>query len=152
MGISPCVVAGGIPAVLQQSEGRSALGCHGNEYVDYVSAYGPNLFGYGFEPVDRAAAIQQALGDTLTGPSEVMVELAEAFVGMVSHAEWVMFCKNGSDATTMALVVARAHTARRTVLVARHAYHGSAPWCTPRSLRNIPGGPRAHRQLQLQRC
>ena len=131
------------PQFFSKAKGARLWDVDGNEYVDYVSAYGPNLFGYGFEPVDRAAAIQQALGDTLTGPSEVMVELAEAFVGMVSHAEWVMFCKNGSDATTMALVVARAHTARRTVLVARHAYHGSAPWCTPRPSGILPED-RAH--------
>ncbi len=131
------------PQFFSKAKGARLWDVDGNEYVDYVSAYGPNLFGYGFEPVDRAAAAQQERGDTLTGPSEVMVELAEAFVGMVSHADWAMFCKNGSDATTMALVVARAHTGRKTVLVARHAYHGSAPWCTPRPAGILPED-RAH--------
>jgi glutamate-1-semialdehyde 2,1-aminomutase len=42
-----------------------------------------------------------------------------------------MFCKNGTDATTACLMIARAHTVRRKVLRARGAYHGAAPWCTP---------------------
>jgi glutamate-1-semialdehyde 2,1-aminomutase len=54
---------------------------------------------------------------------------------MVGHAEWAMFCKNGTDATSMALTIARAHTRRRKILVAKGAYHGSAAWCTP-----IPAG------------
>jgi glutamate-1-semialdehyde 2,1-aminomutase len=51
---------------------------------------------------------------------------------MVTHADWAMFCKNGTDATSMALVTARAHTRRKTVVMAKGAYHGAAPWCTPR--------------------
>jgi glutamate-1-semialdehyde 2,1-aminomutase len=43
-----------------------------------------------------------------------------------------MFCKNGTDATTMALTAARAHTRRKTVVRAKGAYHGAAPWCVPR--------------------
>src|SRR6202050_717965 len=69
--------------------------------------------------------------DTMNGPSEIMVELAEKFVSMVSHADWVIFCKNGTDATTMAMLTARSHTKKRKILVATKAYHGSAPWCNP---------------------
>jgi glutamate-1-semialdehyde 2,1-aminomutase len=42
-----------------------------------------------------------------------------------------MFCKNGTDATTICTSIARAATGRRKVLVAAGAYHGSDPWCTP---------------------
>jgi glutamate-1-semialdehyde 2,1-aminomutase len=51
---------------------------------------------------------------------------------MVTHADWAMFCKNGTDATTMALTAARAHTKRKIVIRAKGAYHGAAPWCVPR--------------------
>src|ERR1700748_3651641 len=95
------------PQFFSRAQGATLWDVDGNEYIDYMCAYGPNLFGYGFEPTDRAAAAQQARGDTLTGPSPVMVEFAEDLVGMVGHADWAMFCKNGTDATTMALVVAR---------------------------------------------
>jgi glutamate-1-semialdehyde 2,1-aminomutase len=42
-----------------------------------------------------------------------------------------MFCKNGTDATTMAAMIARNHTRRKTIVLAKGAYHGAAPWCTP---------------------
>jgi glutamate-1-semialdehyde 2,1-aminomutase len=131
------------PQFFSRGKGARLWDADENEYVDFLCAWGPNLLGYGFEPVEAAAAAQQARGDTLTGPSEVMIDLAEAFTGMVSHADWAMFCKNGTDATSMAMVTARAHTGRKTILVARGAYHGAAPWCTPRTA-GILAEDRAH--------
>jgi glutamate-1-semialdehyde 2,1-aminomutase len=57
---------------------------------------------------------------------------------MVSHANWAMFCKNGTDATTMALMCARAHTKKRKILAAKKAYHGAAPWCNPYPAGSVP--------------
>lgn len=96
-----------------------------------MCGYGPNLLGYCDSRVDDAAIAQMRIGDTMTGPSPIMVDLAETLVAMVGHADWAMFCKNGTDATTMAMSSARAQTGRRRILVAAGAYHGSAPWCTP---------------------
>ena len=61
-----------------------------------------------------------------------MVDLAELLVRTVRHADWAMFAKNGTDATTLCCTIARARTGRRKILVASGAYHGAAPWCTPR--------------------
>ncbi len=60
-----------------------------------------------------------------------MVELAEALTGTVEHADWAIFSKNGTDATTQCVTIARAATGKRKILVASGAYHGAAPWCTP---------------------
>lgn len=120
------------PQFFSRASGSRIWDADGNSYIDYMCAFGPCLFGYGHAPVEEAARRQQTRGDIMTGPSEIMVELAETFVGMVSHASWAMFCKNGTDATTMALMVARAATGRGTILCARGSYHGSDPWCTPR--------------------
>ena len=84
------------------------------------------------------------LGDVLTGPSERLVELAEKLVGMVAHADWALFQRNGTDATTLCVVIARAATKKRKILVARGAYHGSAPWCTPH-----PNGTTAEDRVHL---
>jgi glutamate-1-semialdehyde 2,1-aminomutase len=131
------------PQFFTRAEGSRLWDADGNEYIDYMCAYGPNLLGYRHEAVESAAAAQQRLGDTMTGPAEIMVELAEKFVSTVRHAGWAMFCKNGTDATTMAIVVARAHQGRRKILAARKTYHGSAPWCTPRPA-GILAEDRAH--------
>jgi len=131
------------PQFFTRAEGARLWDADGNEYIDYMCAYGPNLLGYRHPAVEAAAAAQQRLGDTMTGPSEIMVELAEKFVSMVTHADWVIFCKNGTDATTMAITVARAHTRKRKILVATKAYHGAAPWCNP-NLTGILPEERAH--------
>jgi len=119
------------PQFFSRAEGTRLWDADGNEYIDYMCAFGPNLLGYRNPDVEAAAKRQAELGDTMTGPAPVMVDLAEQLVAMVSHADWAMFCKNGSDATTMALMVARAHARRRKVLVAIGAYHGAQPWSTP---------------------
>jgi glutamate-1-semialdehyde 2,1-aminomutase len=76
--------------------------------------------------------------DCQNGPGPVMVDLAELLVQTVQHADWAMLAKNGTDATTMCCTVARAQTGRRRILVARGAYHGAAPWCTPRPAGTTP--------------
>jgi glutamate-1-semialdehyde 2,1-aminomutase len=131
------------PQFITRAKGCRIWDADGNEYIDYVNGYGTNLLGYGYEPVEAAAEKQRALCDTTSLPSQIMVELAEKFVSMISHASWTMFCKNGTDATSMAIVVARAHTSKRKILVAHGAYHGAAPWCTPLKF-GVTAEDRAH--------
>jgi glutamate-1-semialdehyde 2,1-aminomutase len=123
------------PQFFDRADGAYIWDCDGNKYLDFMCAYGPNLLGYGDKAVNQAAIEQLAKGDTMTGPSQLMVELAETMTDMVSHADWAMFCKNGGDATTMAKTIARAQTGKRIILVAKGAYHGALPWCTP-----VPAG------------
>src|SRR5690606_4031334 len=73
----------------------------------------------------------------------LLVELAELLVETVPHADWALFSKNGTDATTACVTIARAGTGRRKVLVARGAYHGAIPWCTP-SVAGVTQEDRAH--------
>ena len=119
------------PQFFSRAEGCRLWDADGNEYVDLMCAYGPMLLGYRHPKVEAAAAEQAGRADTLTGPSEIMVQLAERFVGVIDAAAWALFCKNGTDATSAALAIARAATGRREVLVAEGTYHGAAPWCTP---------------------
>jgi glutamate-1-semialdehyde 2,1-aminomutase len=131
------------PQFFERAEGARLWDADGNCYIDYACAFGPNLLGYRNPMVEAAARRQAERGDTMTGPSSIMVELAEQFVSMVSHADWAMFCKNGSDATSMAMVCARAYSKRRKILVATGAYHGSQPWNTPNPTGTLPED-RAH--------
>ena len=87
----------------------------------------------------------------MNAPGPVMVDLAELLVQTVRHADWAIFAKNGTDATTMCCTIARAQTGRSKILVAKGAYHGAAPWCTPRPAGHDRGRPRQPRLLHLQR-
>jgi glutamate-1-semialdehyde 2,1-aminomutase len=134
------------PQFFERGEGAHIWDADGNRYLDFMCAYGPNLFGYGHPEIDAAFVRQLGIGDTMTGPTGLIVELAETLVRMVSHADWAIFCKNGTDATTMALTTARAHTRRKTVVRAKGAYHGAAPWCVPRPA-GVTDSDRAHQIL-----
>ena len=119
------------PQFFSRAQGAYVWDADGNRYLDFMCAYGPNLLGYAHESIDRAFTEQLARGDIAPGPSPLMIDLAEQFIALVPHACWAMFCKNGSDATMMALMVARAQTGRRGLIRCTGSYHGSAPWCTP---------------------
>jgi glutamate-1-semialdehyde 2,1-aminomutase len=120
------------PQFMAAGLGARVWDVDGNEYVDLMCSYGPVVLGHRHPAVEAAVQRQAALADCQNGPASVLVELAELLVGTVRHADWAMFAKNGTDATTMCCTIARAHTGRRLILVARGAYHGAAPWCTPR--------------------
>jgi glutamate-1-semialdehyde 2,1-aminomutase len=120
------------PQFMRGGRGARVWDVDGNSYVDMMCSYGPVVLGHRHPEVEAAAAAQAELGDCQNGPAPVMIDLAELLVATVKHADWAMFAKNGTDATTMCCTIARAQTGRRRILVARGAYHGSAPWCTPR--------------------
>jgi glutamate-1-semialdehyde 2,1-aminomutase len=120
------------PQFMRGGRGARVRDVDGNSYVDLMCSYGPVVLGHRHPEVEAAAAAQAELGDCQNGPAPVMVDLAELLVATVRHADWAMFAKNGTDATTMCCTIARAQTGRRRILVARGAYHGAAPWCTPR--------------------
>ncbi|WP_207000176.1 aminotransferase class III-fold pyridoxal phosphate-dependent enzyme [Trinickia mobilis] len=119
------------PQFFSKALGTRLWSADGQELIDFMAAFGTNLFGYGEPSIEAAAWAQSTAGDTMTGPSPVIVDLAEKLVSMVSHAAWAIFCKNGVDANSMAMVCARAYTKRKKILIATGAYHGAAPWCVP---------------------
>jgi glutamate-1-semialdehyde 2,1-aminomutase len=129
--LNAAIFAPGFPQFFVRGEGCRQWDADGREYVDLMCSWGPIILGHRHPAVEEAAAGQQAAGDCLNGPGPVMVELAELMVDVIPSADWVMFSKNGTDATTQALMVARAATGRAKVLVAHGAYHGADPWCTP---------------------
>lgn len=134
---------GNYPQFFSRGEAGRIWDVDGNEYIDFMCSWGPNLVGHKNPEVEEAAERQRLMGDCLNGPGEVMVELAERLVEMVGHADWALFQKNGTDATTTCVTIARAATGKRKILVAKGAYHGAVPWCSP-SLVGVTAEDRAH--------
>ena len=119
------------PYYAVRAEGCRYWDADDNEFIDFLCGYGPNVLGARHPEVEAAAERQRALGDCFNHPTPVMVDLAERLVALVDFASWAVFGKNGSDMTTWALQVAREHTGRKKILMAKGAYHGSHAWCTP---------------------
>jgi glutamate-1-semialdehyde 2,1-aminomutase len=139
--------ASGLPAGYPQFFERGD-GCHlwdvdGRRYVDFMCSWGPIILGHKHPAVTEAVQRQMAAGDCLNGPTERMVELAERLVRLIPHADWALFSKNGTDATTTCVTISRAASGRRKILAARGAYHGAVPWCTPHPL-GVTAEDRAH--------
>jgi glutamate-1-semialdehyde 2,1-aminomutase len=119
------------PTFVESSSAAYLTDVDGHRFVDLMCAWGPILLGYRNPRVEEAAIRQARIGDTQNGPSPRAVELAELLVDTIDHGDWAILAKNGTDATTACVTIARAATGRDVVLLARGSYHGAAPWCTP---------------------
>jgi glutamate-1-semialdehyde 2,1-aminomutase len=122
---------GSYPDFFARGEGCRIWDVDGNEYIDFMCSYGPIVLGHRHPKVEKAARAQLDQLDCPNMPSERWVDLAELLVSITPWAGWAVFGKNGSDATSWSIAVARAHTGRNKVIMAEGAYHGSHPWCTP---------------------
>ena len=128
---SPAIlVPGRYPYYVAKAQGSRFWDVDGNEYVDWMCAYGPILLGYGNQEIEKAVAKQRKKAICTSMPADIMVDLAEALVDTVQGADWAVFAKNGNDATTWAIRVAREHTGRKKILKAKGGYHGVHAWCT----------------------
>lgn len=136
-------VPAGYPQFFAGGKGARVIDIDGREYIDFMCSWGPIILGHQHPAVEAAARERWGAGDCLNGPTDKVVELAELLVGTMPMADWALFQKNGGDATTSCVTIARAKTRRRKVLVARGAYHGSVPWCSP-SLAGVTEEDRAH--------
>ena len=131
----------GHPRFLARAERSRVWDVDGNEYVDWMCAYGPMILGYGHPAVEAAVAEQLAGGDCLPLPGPRMVELAERLVALTPRADFAVFGKNGADATSWAVDVARAYRPAadrpRAGRLSRGAPVGPSP--PPRRARALPG-------------
>jgi len=137
-------VQGVSPVFLERGKGCLVWDVDGNEYIDYVQGLLPNILGYAHEEVNSAYAAQLAYGHSFSLPHPLEVELAERLTQLIPCAEKVRFGKNGSDATSGAVRVARAFTRREHVACC--GYHGWHDWYIGSTTRNA-GVPEAVRAL-----
>ncbi len=132
------------PLYLERGKGSHVWDVDGNEYVDFISSLASITLGYCDPDVDAAVRKQLDGGVILSLPHRLESEVAELICDMVPCAEMVRFGKNGSDATTGAIRVARAFTGRDHVAVC--GYHGWQDWYIGSTARNL-GVPQATRDL-----
>ena len=116
------------PFYASRAQGSYLWDLDGNRFIDYMGAYGPNVLGYNDPDVDEAAARQRAVCDCTTLPHPVMIDFADLLVDKVACADWAFFAKNGNDATSGAILTARAHTHRKKIVFFKGYYHGVSPW------------------------
>ena len=114
------------PAPLYFSHGKGSrlFDVDGNEYIDYVAAYGPLILGHSHPELVEAVQRQVALGQTYGGQHEIEVEVAEKICALVPAMDVVRFCGSGSEANHALFRLARAYTGRTKIVRFEGHYHG----------------------------
>ena len=118
VGISPLYTA--------KAKGAEIWDIDGNRYIDLVSALASVTLGYGDKGIDKAVKKQLRQGVNMSLPGILEAEVAELIVELVPSAEMVRFGKNGTDATSAAIRLARAYTGKDHIIVC--GYHGWQDW------------------------
>ncbi len=124
------------PKFFSKSEGAYFWDLDDNRYVDLMCGYGPSILGYNHPEVEEAFKSSSDKGNTVSIASPVMIDLASKLVDMVDIADWALFGKNGGDATSLAVMIAREFTGKKKIIKIDDGYHGVAPWMQDK---NRPG-------------
>jgi glutamate-1-semialdehyde 2,1-aminomutase len=114
--------------VLVRGQGAHVWDVDGNEYVEYGMGLRAVTLGHGYRPVVDAVVAAIAEGVNFTRPTRLELQAAETFLDIVPGAEMVKFAKNGSDATTAAVRLARAATGRDKIAVCSHPFFSVDDW------------------------
>lgn len=117
---------GEAPVYIKSGNGSHLIDVDDNEFIDFICALGPVTVGYNDQSINEAVIKQVNRGASFSLQCENEVLLAEKLCNILPCAEMVRFVKNGSDATTAAIRLARAYTNKDMILMC--GYHGMHDW------------------------
>jgi glutamate-1-semialdehyde 2,1-aminomutase len=118
------------PVVLERGNGSHVWDVDGNEYIDFMMSFGALIHGHAHPKIVEVVSKSIAGGSHFAAATPAETEAAERFRRMVPSAETVRFANTGSEATMLALRLARAHTGRTKFLKFEGHYHGwYDPYC-----------------------
>lgn len=117
------------PGFVVRGQGSHVWDLDGNEYIEYGAGCRAVTLGHAFEPVVHAAQQEMLRGCNFSRPAPIEVECAQELLSLVEGAEMAKFCKDGSNATTAALKLARAHTRRdKVAFCVDHPFFATNDW------------------------
>src|SRR3989344_3643019 len=137
-------IKGEAPLFAARAKGAYIWDIDGNKYLDMINGLLPVILGYQYKAVDEAIKKQLKKGIIFSLSSALEYELASLLKKHIPCAEMVRFGKNGSDATTGAIRVARAITGRDHIIVC--GYHGWHDWYIGTTSRKL-GVPKSTQKL-----
>ena len=132
------------PFFIKRGQGCQVWDVDNNQYTDFVSGLLSVSLGYCDTDVDAAVIEQLKSGVTFSLPHQLEMEVAEMIIDLVPCADMVRFGKNGSDATSAAIRLARAFTHNDHIAVC--GYHGWQDWYIGSTTRDL-GVPTATKSL-----
>ncbi|MEU8901487.1 glutamate-1-semialdehyde 2,1-aminomutase [Nocardia sp. NPDC048505] len=114
--------------ILVRGQGARVWDVDGNSYVEYGMGLRSVTLGHGFAPVLEAVTRTIADGVSFSRPTELELLAAQDFLELVPGADMVKFAKNGSDATTAAVRLARAATGRSVLAICDQPFFSVDDW------------------------
>lgn len=137
-------VEGEYPIFIDRGYGGHIVDVDGNDYIDMLCAYGPIILGYNEPEINQEVIKQMDKGFCFTMVQELQNTLQKKLIELIPSAEMVVLAKTGSDATGIAVRVARAYTGKNKIM--RCGYHGWHDWCV-----EVKGGvPKQITELTLE--
>jgi glutamate-1-semialdehyde 2,1-aminomutase len=128
------------PIYAARASGPRKWDVDGNEYVDYFGGHGALLLGHGHPAVLEAIAKQAPLGTHWGSSHELEVRWAELINRLVPCAEMVRFTASGTEASHLALRLARAFTRKPKVIRFVGHFHGWHDGVAPGGMSHFEGG------------
>lgn len=129
------------PLYITHGSGPYKWDVDGHEYVDYVSGHGALILGHSHPEVVAAVAEQMARGTHLGACTDEELRWARAIMELMPSIERVRFHSSGTEATLMAMRLARAYTGKNKVIKLQDHFHGWHDYAMAGSDRPAPGIP-----------
>ena len=129
-------IPGEYPIYIERGNGSHMWDPDGNEFIDYMGAYGPIGIGFNEAEINEPVFEQICQGFSFDLYSTIVNEAAERFVALVPGAEQVYFAKTGTDVVNMAIKLARAYTHKEYILT--DGYHGWGDYTQYRGDAGLP--------------
>jgi glutamate-1-semialdehyde 2,1-aminomutase len=117
---------GGTPLFIKKAKGAYLFDEDGNQFIDYISSWGPLLLGHAYAPVVEEIKEQAQKGTSFGTPTALETAMAELVVVMVPNVDKVRFVNSGTEACMSAIRLARGATGREKIIKFSGCYHGHA--------------------------
>jgi len=115
---------GDYPQYMRRGEGARLYDVDGNEYIDWMLAFGALPLGHAHPKIVEVIGREIANGTHFATALEVEVEVAELLTKLLPHAEKVRFANTGTEAAMACIRLARGLTGRRKIVKFEGHYHG----------------------------
>ncbi|MFQ5901849.1 MAG: glutamate-1-semialdehyde 2,1-aminomutase [Thermodesulfobacteriota bacterium] len=114
----------GTPPFITRASGSRIYDADGNEYIDYISSWGPMILGHVYPEIVNALKKRVDYGTSYGAPTHQEVELARLVINAYPSMDKVRMVNSGTEATMSALRLARAYTNREKIIKFEGCYHG----------------------------
>jgi glutamate-1-semialdehyde 2,1-aminomutase len=115
---------GAYPIFMERAKGSRIYDVDGNEYIDWMMAFGALPLGHAHPEVVEAISAGAGSGAHFATATPIELEVAEMIQKIVPNAERVRFANTGTEAMMAAIRLARGVTGRPKLLKFEGHYHG----------------------------